>query len=191
MLITLPWCWLIRLILQAFNTRVGPPGRFLEDKAGGKGDYSDNLHAAAPSCWKCDQDALTIYSVSKMYPTAVICLFWARASFCVAHRFWLSSHISKTLWILAILCNSLSSTSHYISKTFSVFVVSNARWSPTNILLSTGANCLRMTFLQRVSPVVFDYLQPIPSCPKEKLASTQTPCGMRENMLWATLVSLG
>ena len=50
-------------------------GRSFADKAGGKGDLSDSLNAAAPSCWESDQDALMISSVSEMYPTAVICLF--------------------------------------------------------------------------------------------------------------------
>jgi hypothetical protein len=45
------------------------------DKAGGKGDLSDNLNAAAPLCQNSDLEALTISSMSEMYPTAVICLF--------------------------------------------------------------------------------------------------------------------
>jgi len=77
------WCLILRT-QRTFKIWVCPPGRSFANKAGGKGDLSDNLNAAAPSCCKSDQDALTISSVSEMYPTAVICLFWARNSFCVA-----------------------------------------------------------------------------------------------------------
>jgi len=64
---------LIHRIWRTFTICVYPPGMFSVDKAGGKGDLSDNLNAAAPSCWKSDLDALTISSMSEMYPTAVIC----------------------------------------------------------------------------------------------------------------------
>ena len=37
------------LIPWTLNIRVRPPGRSDADKAGGKGDQSDNLNAAAPS----------------------------------------------------------------------------------------------------------------------------------------------
>jgi len=87
--------WLIGLIQRTFNIWTHPPGMSFADKAGGKGDLPDNLNAAAPSCWKSDQDALMISSMSEMYPTAVICLFCARDSFCVAHKFWLPCHIAK------------------------------------------------------------------------------------------------
>jgi hypothetical protein len=40
---------LIRLIRRKFNTSVRPQGRSFADKAGGTGDFSDNLNAAAPS----------------------------------------------------------------------------------------------------------------------------------------------
>jgi hypothetical protein len=63
------------------NIWVRPPGRSFADKAGGKGDLSDYLNAATPWCWKSDQNALTISSVSEMYSMAVICLIWARDSF--------------------------------------------------------------------------------------------------------------
>ena len=46
--------WFILLIPRIFNIWVRPPGRFFADKAGGKGDLSDNLNAAAPSCYKSD-----------------------------------------------------------------------------------------------------------------------------------------
>jgi len=179
--------WLILQIRRTFKIWVLPPGRSFADKAGGKGDLSDNLNAAAPSCWKSDQDALTISSVSEIYSTAVICLFGARDSFWVACSFWLPCHISKQSWTLAILCNFLSSASFFISESFSVFVVSNSGSVPPKIPLLARANCLTRTFLRRVSPVVFDCLQPITSRPREKLASTPTPCGMVENMSRATL----
>jgi len=81
--------WLILWIWRTFKIWVCPPGRLFADKAGGKGDPSDKLNAAAPSCWKSDQDAMTICSVTEIYPTAVICLIWDRDSFWVAQRCWL------------------------------------------------------------------------------------------------------
>jgi len=69
--------WSICLIWRTFNTWVRPSGRYFADKAGGTGDFSDNLNSAAPSCSKFHQNALMISSVSEMYPPAVICLFWA------------------------------------------------------------------------------------------------------------------
>jgi len=181
--------WLILRIRRTFMIWVLPPGRAFADKAGGKGDLSDNLNAAAPSCWKSDQDALTISSVSEIYPMAVICLFWARDSFWVARRFWLPCHISKKSWTLAILCNFLSSASFFISESFSVFMVSNSGSVPAKIPVLARANCLTTTFSRSVSRVVFDCLHPLTSRPKEKLASTPTPCGMIENMSRATLES--
>ena len=68
-----------------------------------------------------------------------------------------------------------------------VFIGSNAASFPTNILLLAWANCLIMSFSCRVPPVVCDFLQPMTSHRREKLASTPTPCGMRENMSRATL----
>ena len=179
-----------RLILRSrwtFNIWVHPPGRSIPDQGGGKGDLSDNLNAASPSCWKSDHDALMISSIFKIYPTAVICLFWARDSFWVERRFWLPCHISKMLWSLAILCNFLSSTSFFISESFPVFGVSDNGSAPGNIPVLARANCLTTTFSRRVSPVVFDRLQPITSRPREKQASTLTPCGMVENMSCATV----
>jgi len=177
---------LILQIRQTFKIWVHPPGRSFAGKSGGKGDLSDNLNAAAPSCWKSDHDALMISLVSEMYPTAVICMFWARDSFGVAHRFWLSCHISKKSWTLAILCSFLSSTSFSISKSLSVFALSNSGSVPAKISVLAQANCLTTTFSRRVSPLVFDCLQPITSRPRETLASTLTPCGMIENMSRAT-----
>jgi len=87
---------LITRIRRTFTIWVLPPGRSFADNAAGKGDLSDNLNAAAPSCWKSDQDALSISSVSEMYPTSVICLFWVRDSFSVARRFSQLCHISKS-----------------------------------------------------------------------------------------------
>jgi len=133
---------LILPILRAFNTWVRSPGRSFADKGGGKGDLSDNLNAAAPSCWKSDHNALTISCVSIMYPTAVNCLFWARDFFWVAHMFWLPCHISNKLWTLAILCNIHSSSSFFISELFSVFVVYNSGSALAKMPLLSWANYL-------------------------------------------------
>ena len=103
---------------RTFNTWVCPPGRSIAHKAGGKGDLCDYLNAAAPSCLNSYQDALTISSISEMYPMAVICLFWAWHYICVAWRFWLPCPISKKSWTLAIQFNFLSSASFFVSKSF-------------------------------------------------------------------------
>jgi len=180
---SLPTGWqLIVRIRRIFNTWVHPPWRSFADKAGGKGDLSDNLNAAAPSCWKSDHNAFTISSVSEMYPTAVICMFWAWDSIWVARRFWLPCHISKMSWTLASLCNFLYSASFFISKSLSVFLVSKSGSAPAKIPLLARANCLTPTFLRRVLPVVINCLQPITSRPREKLASNPTPCGIIEKM---------
>jgi len=180
------WRSILR-IRQTFNIWVRPPANCFADTAGGNGDLSDNLNAAAVNCWKIDKDALTLSSVSEMDPTAVIWLFWARDSFCVVRRFWLPCHISKKSWTLAILFNFFSSTSLFDSKSVSDSDLSNMGSSSANIPLLARAYCVTTTFSRRVSPVVFDCLQPITSGPREKLASTPTPWGMIENMLRATL----
>jgi len=178
--------WLIFWIWQTFKIWVRPPGRIFAGKGGGKGDLSDNLNAAAPSCLTSDQDALTISSVSKMYSTAVIYLFWTRNSFCVARRFWLPWHICTKWWTFAILCSIYCSASFFISESFSVFVVSNSGSASANIPLMTEANCLTKTFSRRVSPEVFHCLQPITSRPRNKVVSTLTPHGLIENISRAT-----
>jgi hypothetical protein len=109
-------------------------------------------------------------------------LFWARDSFCVARRFWLPCHISKKSWTLAILCNFLSSASVVISELFTVFVVFNSRSVPAKIPLLARPNCFMKSFSQKVSPEVFDCLQPITAQPRENLATTLTQCGMIENV---------
>jgi len=113
---------------------------------------------------------------------AVICLLWARDSFFVACRFWLPCHISKKSWTLAILCNFLSSASFFISELFSVFVVSDTGLSPAQMPFLTWANCHTTTSSWRVSPVVFDCLQPIASHPRAELACSPTAWGMIETM---------
>jgi len=172
----------ILLILRPFKTWVHSTGRCFADKAGGKDDLSDNINAATPSCWKFDQDALTISSVSEMYPTAVIDLFWARDSFCIACWFWLPCHYSKRSWSFAILGNFHASSCLLISRSFSVFIVFGTALSPTNISLLARAKCLTNPFPQRVSPLVLDCLQSITSHPRETLAPTPTRCGKIENM---------
>jgi len=178
--------WLIFLIRQIFTIWVLLPWRSFTDKAGGKGDLSDNWNAAAPVCWNSDQDAFTIASVFEMHRMAVICRLCAWYSSCVACAFRLPCHIYKMLWTLPVRCNNLSSASRFISEWFSVFVVSNGGSSPANILLGAWANCLSTAFLHRVSPVVFDRLQLKTTHPWEYLASTPTQCGMIENMSHAT-----
>jgi len=180
--------WLILLIQCTFDTWVHPPGWSFVDRAGQNGDLSDNLNAAAPSCWKFDQEALMIPSVSEMYPLAVICVFWARDSFCVAHRFWLLCHIPKKSCTLAILCDILFSASFFNSKLCSVSVVSNPAQPPANIPLLAQTNCPTTTFPRSVLWVVLDCLQPITSRRREILALTPTPCGIMETMSRATLV---
>jgi len=71
--------------------------------------------------------------VSKMYPIAVSCTFWVPNCFCVAHQWWLPGHISNMSWTLVILCNFLSATSFFNSKSFSVSIIFNAVQSPTKI----------------------------------------------------------
>jgi len=88
--------WLILWICQTSMIRVRPPGRTIVDTGGGKGDLTDNLNAAAPSCWKSDHYALTISLVSEMYPTVVISLFRAHDFLCVVHRFRLPCNIPKS-----------------------------------------------------------------------------------------------
>jgi len=99
--------WLVCLIWQTLSFWVSPPGRSFADTAGGQDDLSDNFNAAAPSWWKSAGDALTISSVSEMYSTAVICTLWARDSFCVACRLWLTCPVSKRWWTITSLCNIL------------------------------------------------------------------------------------
>ena len=68
-----------------------------------------------------------------------------------------------------------------------MFVVLNSGSVPVKILLLARANCLITTFPRKVLPVVFDCLQPITSQPREKLASTPTPGGMKEIISLATI----
>jgi len=79
--------WGILLDGSAINTWVHPPGKSCADRAGTKGELSDNLHAAALSCWQSNEDACTVSSVSEMYRMAFICLFWGWDSFFATSRF--------------------------------------------------------------------------------------------------------
>ena len=138
---------------QTFKIWVHPPVRSFADKAGGKGAPSANLNAAAPLCWKSDKDALTIYSVSEVYPMVVICLLWTRDSSSAPCRFWLPCHICNMPWTLAILCIVLCSASLFISESFSGFMLFNSGSVPAKILVLAWTNCLKTTFLPRVTPV--------------------------------------
>jgi len=181
-------CRAIFYIRCTFNIWVCHPRMFFADHTGGWGDLSHDLNTAEQLCWTFDQDALTISSVSEMYPMAVICSFWACDSFWVAWRFWLPCHISKRSWTLAILCNFHSTASLSSSVSFSALVGYNTRSLPANIPLLARAYCLTTTFSHRVSPVLFHCLHLIMSRPREKLASTPTQYAMIEYMLHATLV---
>ena len=172
--------WLICLIRRTFDIRVRSPGRSFADNCGGKGDLSDNLNAAAPSCWKSDQDALTISFVSEMYPTAVICMFWAGDYFWLSCKFWLPCHIYQKSWTLAILCNCHSSVCFIIAEWRCVFLILDAGSSPARIPSVAWAHSIGMTVLWMVLPVGFQCLHPRTSRAWEKLASSPTPCGMME-----------
>jgi len=172
---------------QTFFISVCPPGRPFADKAGGKSDLSDNLYTATPSCWKSEQDALMIFSLSEMYPTAVLCMFSVHDSFCVVCRFWLLCYIIKKSWTLAAVWNCLFSASIFISMSFSDFIITNTWSSLAKILVLAWHNNLQTSFSQRVSPVVFDCLPLWTSHPREVLASTPTSCGVIVNMLRASL----
>ena len=134
-----------------------------QKKGGTKGDLSANLNAAAHSWWQSNQDALTISSMSEIYPTSVIWSFWGHDSFCILHRFWLPCNISKNLWTLAIQCSVLSLASFVISESFSVFVLSISGSVPTKMPLLPQVNNFTTTFLRRVSLRVLNCLQSITS----------------------------
>jgi len=121
---------------------------------------------------------------------AVISLFWAWNSLCVACRFWMPCHISRKSWTLAILCNFPSCAPLFVSKPFSVSLISYSGLSPANIPLLARANCLTTIFSRRASPVVFGCLQWIMSHPREKLESTPITYSMIENISHATLQRL-
>ena len=84
--------------------------------------------------------------VSKMYPVAVICLYWVRDSYYAAHRVWLPCHFSKTLWIVEFLCDLLSSASSLNFKLSSVWAVSDGVSSHANIPLLAWLNSPTTTF---------------------------------------------
>jgi hypothetical protein len=58
---------LILRIQRTCNIWVHPPGLTFADKAGDKGDLSDNLNAAAPSCGKNHQDGFKNSSVFERF----------------------------------------------------------------------------------------------------------------------------
>jgi len=174
--------WSFHFIWWTFNIWVHTPGRSFADKPGGTDDLSDNVNAAAPSCWKFHQDALTISSVSEIYPKAVIWSLWVRDSFCVACRFWLPCHTSKKLWTMAILCNIHSSASLCNSRWFAVLVIATAGSPLINILIWAFWRPLTMIFSRTVLAGVFHCHQQLKSCSKEIVDSTPTPCGMAEDI---------
>jgi len=111
---------------QIFDHWARPLERSSVDITGVNVDHSDNSNTAPPSGEIFDQHASMISSVSKMYHTGVLCMFWAWNSFCVAHRFWLPCYISKMSWTLVILCKFCSAAWFLHCKVFSVSIVSNA-----------------------------------------------------------------
>jgi len=177
---TAGWRWTF-LIWRTFNWSVGAPGSSFADKADGEGDPSDDLNPAGPWCWKSNQDALTISFVSEMYFMAVICLFWAHDSICVAHRLWQTCHIAKMLWTWASMCNLHCFALFSNSMSSAVSVICNRGKSPPNIALLARANCLTTTFSRSILPVVLDCLQPVTTRSREKLAFIPTPRDMTEN----------
>jgi len=180
--------WLLYLpILWTFHICVRPPSGSFEEKASAKGALSDNWNVALPAYCKSGQDGLTNSSVSEIYPTAAICVFWVRESFRVWRRFRLPCHISEQPWTLAIWCDLCLSASLLISEPFSWFILSNAGSPPANIPVLAPAHYVTMTFWWRVLPLDMDSLQPISPCPREKQACDQTACGMIEQMSCATL----
>jgi len=89
---------LILFIWQTSNSWVWPPERLFVGQASVKVVLSDNLNADAPSCWRSDQDAWMISSLSEIYLIPVICLIGVCDSFCIAY--WLGCHLSRTSWTL-------------------------------------------------------------------------------------------
>ena len=73
----------ILFIRQTFHPWICPSVRSCADNAGSNGDRSDNLYTGAPSCWKLDQDASTILSVSEWYSMAAVCWYSVWDSFSV------------------------------------------------------------------------------------------------------------
>jgi len=90
-------------------------GGSLQTQLVAKEIFMRNFNAAPPTCWKSDQDFLTIPSGSEMCPPAVIWKSWTRDFFWVACCISLPCHISTRSWTLAILCNVRSSACFFIS----------------------------------------------------------------------------
>lgn len=128
-----------------------------------------------------------ISSVPYMDSMAVVTWNWPQDSFSVAHRFWLLCHISIQLLTLAMLCNFLSAATLFISKWFSVFVISTAGLLHANNLLVLRASSLWMNMSYMFSPVVFDSLQLKSSHRRETMAFTLTQCCRVENLLRSTV----
>ena len=162
------WWRLILRILRTFKIWVRPPGRFICRQRWWQVWSFWQFKYSRTIMLKEWPGYLTISSVSEMYPMAVIWLFWARDSFCVARRFWLHCLISKKSWTLAIRFKFLSATGFFISELFPVFIESNSGSVPAKIPLLALANSFTTTSSRRVSPVVFDCLHPKTSSPREK-----------------------
>lgn len=106
----------------------------------------DRSNAAAPAGWKCDQHALTISSVSKIYPAADVDFIWKLHYIVLAHRFWLPCQISTKLCTLPIQRRILSAAFWFITDLCSLFIVPNSVLKSASIPQTAQANSPTMTF---------------------------------------------
>jgi len=160
--------WLLILgIWQKFKIWVRPPGKSFADNGGDKADYSDKVNAAAPSCWKMDRDALMISSVFEMYPTVVVCLYWARDSLWVACRFWLPWLISKNVMNLghSVQCGFFHLFVHF-RVVFWVHCIQYWVSACQNPVIGWSKLPYSDLFAKSLA-CGFDCLQPISSLPRE------------------------
>jgi len=137
--------WPIHLIQRTFNTCDRFPEWSFTDIAGGTAVLSDNLNAAAPPCWKFDQNALTISSVSETYPTVVICLIWAQDSFCVTRRFGCPATSPKCRgpWPFCAISFALPLSSFPSHYQYLSYPMQSHRWILTHY-------CFKQTALQQL-----------------------------------------
>lgn len=169
------WLLVFR-IQQTFNMWIRPPGKVLAGRAGEKWAISSWLDSATPLCWNSYQDELTLSSVSKSYPTAVICMFCAQNLFYLVHRLRFPCHIYKIMWTLANLKIVISATSLFISKWFSIFIPRNTGSAPAKFTLLAQANCIARVF--GVASHVWLWL-----CPADNV-SAQVQTRLQSDPMW-------
>jgi len=92
--------------------------------------------------------------------------------------------------VLGLSVKNFSSASHISSQLFSGCVISNTGILYATIPLLACAHGIALTFLDRVSPGVFDSLLPKTSRTRVTLAYTIRACGMIENMSCSTVERL-